>query len=194
MKYHLSLFFLNIIFLLNAQSQWHAGISYGSSDLLRSQNSDSHYNYSNQEGSIYVGKYFFWNRSKTQNIQKYWILQLNGNFAQYELSIANKKENVYSSQINTGIRFEKELKPDLKLESSILLGMGYHTGLTERLNSGIYFREAIIIGLNKTWKSGFSNQFGLGFQHASNANLYPLNRGYELLFLTIGIIWPKKIL
>lgn len=183
---------LNLLMALNAQNLYNAGFTIGSTDLIRNNKANNSYNYTNQEISAFVGKDFAWQANNNQLWNKYYIAQINATVGQYTLSSKVKQESTFSSQINTGIRFERKINNQINFETSILLSGGYHSGLTSRLSSGVYFREGIIVGINKQWKQGFSNQLGLGFQHASNANLYELNRGFEILFLKLGFIWPQK--
>ncbi|MDO5655850.1 MAG: acyloxyacyl hydrolase [Flavobacteriaceae bacterium] len=181
-------FFFLSINVLSAQNSLEIGINYGSSDIFR-QNDQSYYNYKNTEFGIFAAKNLAWKKNEEDQIQKFWMIQPQIYFGNYEFLAENYQQNTFRGILYSGIKLEMPFQ-QWSAHTKLLLGAGYQSGYYQRLAKGVFMTEKLSLGLNFKMKS-ISTFADIGIMHVSNANLYQLNRGHEVFFVEFGINLPK---
>lgn len=176
---------LLLLYGVGLQAQvWSVGVYGGESSPLR--NKESYYNYTNEEGGAFI-RYNKPIKKEYGHSDFSWISQVSVYAGEYNFEQENKKQKTFRANFSTGVQYN--LYKAVLWEVSIqgLLGAGYNSGYYLRLAKGFNFKEEIALNIQLMPNHHFAPYVEAGYMHNSNANIYKLNRGFEVVFIRMGV-------
>lgn len=175
---------------IKAQKDVFIGVSYGTSDVFRKEDK-SHYNYNNNEFGIFALKQTAWKRNSSDAIKKFWFIQPEIYYGNYTFYADQITWGIFKATLGGGLRFAK-MWGNTALHTKFSVNAGYQSGYYHRLEGGIHFTEKLNFGVEFPLNDRMKSFIDIGAMHVSNANLYDLNRGLEVLYIEFGFQIPVK--